>query len=457
MATAAFRSMLKNLGEVSHDDYGLVSCAPAVAVTDGGRFHVPILYADPTWTEKWAGVFSGVPGAWTYRTLPVVDPSSMESHPVVAAHGSSVYVACVENDPDTPYSEKVVLYRSTGGAFTKVDTLVKYAATPSYDIYVCRTPRMAMDANGDLHILMPVLELKESATPGVFGVEYETYVYRKVSGTSIGAAEEVWRVDPYPYPYWMLGGGWAHEQMGLVVDGTIPTVYAMENYRTAGSTYTKGAIAKITRATGSWVQTRHFETATTKRSNNFACTQLAGAAAIIATHTTSTCTWIPGVHLFNMETLADRQVTEEPYASRLYIYPVYLYAHPTSGFILGIQTNDFTFCQYAESLLVDGTPVEYNAGGLSPFFFTFNKYPSAMMRANGNFVGVGFGGWPELTPSLLMRSYSPTTPTTVGDLTIQKERPVLELVRNLEIQVDGRAFVDREGNFNYESRYTRHG
>lgn len=42
-------------------------------------------------------------------------------------------------------------------------------------------------------------------------------------------------------------------------------------------------------------------------------------------------------------------------------------------------------------------------------------------------------------------------------LTIQKERPVLELMRNLEIQVDGRAFVDREGNFTYESRYTRHG
>jgi len=45
----------------------------------------------------------------------------------------------------------------------------------------------------------------------------------------------------------------------------------------------------------------------------------------------------------------------------------------------------------------------------------------------------------------------------LGDPTIAKTRPSLELIRNIEVQCDGRCFVDKHGNFRYESRFTRSG
>jgi hypothetical protein len=43
------------------------------------------------------------------------------------------------------------------------------------------------------------------------------------------------------------------------------------------------------------------------------------------------------------------------------------------------------------------------------------------------------------------------------DLTIAKSHSALELIRNMEMQVDGRFYIDKSGNAVYESRYARSG
>ncbi len=50
-----------------------------------------------------------------------------------------------------------------------------------------------------------------------------------------------------------------------------------------------------------------------------------------------------------------------------------------------------------------------------------------------------------------------TTPNVIGDRTVVTERPVLELIRNVEVQLDGRFYVDKDGNAVYESRFHRSG
>jgi len=44
-----------------------------------------------------------------------------------------------------------------------------------------------------------------------------------------------------------------------------------------------------------------------------------------------------------------------------------------------------------------------------------------------------------------------------GDVTVAKVKPSLELLRNLEMQCDGRFYVGKDGKAVYESRFTRHG
>ena len=46
---------------------------------------------------------------------------------------------------------------------------------------------------------------------------------------------------------------------------------------------------------------------------------------------------------------------------------------------------------------------------------------------------------------------------TIGDHTIVTEKPVLELIRNVEVQLDGRFYIDKNGNAIYESRFHRSG
>jgi hypothetical protein len=43
------------------------------------------------------------------------------------------------------------------------------------------------------------------------------------------------------------------------------------------------------------------------------------------------------------------------------------------------------------------------------------------------------------------------------DPTIARSKPSLELIRNMEMQCDGRFYIDKSGNAVYESRYARHG
>ena len=49
----------------------------------------------------------------------------------------------------------------------------------------------------------------------------------------------------------------------------------------------------------------------------------------------------------------------------------------------------------------------------------------------------------------------PRQPEIIGDRTIINEKPVLELIRNLEVQLDGRFYVSKSGIAVYESRYSR--
>jgi hypothetical protein len=58
-----------------------------------------------------------------------------------------------------------------------------------------------------------------------------------------------------------------------------------------------------------------------------------------------------------------------------------------------------------------------------------------------------------ITPGCL----SPDTPNVIGDRTVVVEKPVLELIRNVEVQLDGRFYVDKNGNAVYESRFHRSG
>lgn len=48
-------------------------------------------------------------------------------------------------------------------------------------------------------------------------------------------------------------------------------------------------------------------------------------------------------------------------------------------------------------------------------------------------------------------------PDVTGDVTVVVDRPVLELVRNIEMQVGGRFYVSKSGYAVYESRYHRSG
>lgn len=52
---------------------------------------------------------------------------------------------------------------------------------------------------------------------------------------------------------------------------------------------------------------------------------------------------------------------------------------------------------------------------------------------------------------------APTTPNTIGDRSVVIEKPVLELIRNVEVQLDGRFYIDKNGNAVYESRFHRSG
>lgn len=44
---------------------------------------------------------------------------------------------------------------------------------------------------------------------------------------------------------------------------------------------------------------------------------------------------------------------------------------------------------------------------------------------------------------------------TTGDRTVVQEKPVLEMIRNVEMQCDGRVYVNKSGAFVYESRFHR--
>ena len=62
------------------------------------------------------------------------------------------------------------------------------------------------------------------------------------------------------------------------------------------------------------------------------------------------------------------------------------------------------------------------------------------------------GGYPCLI------GVNPCCVTTFpGDVTVAKTKPSLELIRNLEMQLDGKFYIDKSGNAVYESRFARHG
>lgn len=59
-------------------------------------------------------------------------------------------------------------------------------------------------------------------------------------------------------------------------------------------------------------------------------------------------------------------------------------------------------------------------------------------------------------PSLRWQYPVPVSiPSVIGDRTVVIEKPVLELIRNLEMQFTGRFFISRQGDAVYESRYHR--
>jgi hypothetical protein len=57
------------------------------------------------------------------------------------------------------------------------------------------------------------------------------------------------------------------------------------------------------------------------------------------------------------------------------------------------------------------------------------------------------GNWSE-SKQFITLSDSGTNPV--------EDKVVLELIRNIEMSVGGKVFVDKEGNFHYDSRTVRH-
>jgi hypothetical protein len=49
----------------------------------------------------------------------------------------------------------------------------------------------------------------------------------------------------------------------------------------------------------------------------------------------------------------------------------------------------------------------------------------------------------------------PNLSQVVGDRTVVIEKPILELIRNVEVQLDARFYVSKDGNATYESRFHR--
>ena len=68
--------------------------------------------------------------------------------------------------------------------------------------------------------------------------------------------------------------------------------------------------------------------------------------------------------------------------------------------------------------------------------------------------------WSSTEDDLLTSDYTdprggPNLSQVVGDHTVVTEKPVLELMRNVEVQLDGRLYVSKDGDFTYESRFHR--
>lgn len=91
---------------------------------------------------------------------------------------------------------------------------------------------------------------------------------------------------------------------------------------------------------------------------------------------------------------------------------------------------------YTTTEMKDGTATE----GWSPVDWD-------LITASNNGYACLLGITPGCTP--------PTTPNIIGDRTVVVEKPVLELIRNVEVQLDGRFYIDKNGNAVYESRFHR--
>ena len=95
---------------------------------------------------------------------------------------------------------------------------------------------------------------------------------------------------------------------------------------------------------------------------------------------------------------------------------------------------------------------EYGASG--PPYSSTNRVP---------FEYYSTGEWTQYETTGFYTSSVSNTPwntlpaAVVGDHTVVTEKPLLEFIRNIEVQLDGRFYISKDGNAVYESRYHRSG
>lgn len=95
---------------------------------------------------------------------------------------------------------------------------------------------------------------------------------------------------------------------------------------------------------------------------------------------------------------------------------------------------------------------DYGASG--PPYTSTNRVPFEYYSA-GKWIQYETSGF--YTSSVSDTSWDKLQTSVVGDQTIVQDHPILELIRNVEVQLDGRFYIDKNGNAVYESRFHRSG
>jgi len=130
------------------------------------------------------------------------------------------------------------------------------------------------------------------------------------------------------------------------------------------------------------------------------------------------------------------------------------------GYIAGGDPSTFTGCCWDTT--TSGSASASGGGALTGVtgYETASLQDANVVQSEGfaigrdwNLIGACNAGY----PCLIGVNACCSLRVTPADITVSKTKPSLELIRNLEMQCDGRFYIAKDGKATYESRFSRHG